>query len=311
MVKINKKYNYKKIFIFIVIFIIIFIIQCIFNNYSFIELFYNENDNIIKQESAVVLSHNMLGDNITNIGSINFLTNYYNTIYFICKDVYFENVNLLFHNKIINKNIVLVPFKSDNEKENCKTIILDFMKNNLTDIFISGHDHTPYLKSRITHPKLLTYVQNDNGYTIEWKHIHDFYYDIGLDLSIYYNYFDIDSSKESKEYFENIKKYNIIFLHTKSSQQELSLKNIIDKYVNLEDSLIICANKNAYENTHNKYELANKYVNLLVPYYIDIIFNAFEIHVVDSCFSCIIHPLNITKKLKAHSVNIYDRTYLV
>jgi hypothetical protein len=327
MVKINKKYNYKKIFIIVFIIIFIFILYCIFTKYSFIELFYNddnnngtsstiatgttvptfENNTIIKQESAVFLSHNMLGDNITNIGAVNFLTNYYNTIYFICKDVYVENVNLLFQKKIINKNIVLVQISSNNEPEDCKNVINNFMKNNLIDIFVSGYLHTSHLKSRISHPNLLQYVQNDNGYTIEWSHIHDFYYDIGLDLSIYYNYFNIDSSKESKEYFENIKTYNIILLHTKSSQRELSLSHIIDKYINVPDIIIICSNKNVYENTHNKYELANKYINLLIPYYIDIIYNAFEIHVIDSCLSCIVHPLNVTKKLKAQTVNIYNR----
>jgi len=310
MIKINKKNKYY-FFIFIIVIVIIFILYYLYIKYLLIELFNNNDTNIIKQEAAVVLSHNMLGDNITNISVVNFLSNYYNTIYFICKDVYVENLNLLFKNKIINKNLVLVPFNSNNENENCKNIISEYMKNDLIDIFVSGHVHTPHLKSRITHPKLLTYVKNDNGYTIKWIHIHDFYHNIGLDLSIYYNYFQIDSSKESIEYYENIKNYKIIFLHTKSSEQELSLKNIIEKYINYPNTIIICANKNVYENTHINYELANKYVNLLVPYYIDIIYNAFEIHVVDSCFSCIIHPLNITKKLKAHSVNIYDRTDLV
>jgi hypothetical protein len=311
MVKINKKYNNKKIIIFIVIFI--FILYYIFTKYSFIELFYNDNNNnesynnIIKQEEAVFLSHNGLGDNITNIGAVNFLSKYYNTIYFLCKDIYIENVNLLFQNKIMTKNIIIVPISSQNEAVNCKNKILDFMKNNLIDIFVTGDFHTSHLKSRITHPKLLSYVKNDNGYTIKWEHISKFYNDIGLDLSIYYNYFNIDSCKESKDYFETIKKYNIIFLHTKSSQKELSLTNIIDKYSNEPDSIIICANKNVYESTHNKYELTNKYVNILVPYYIDIICNAIEIHVVDSCFACIVHPLYVTKKLKAKKVNIYDR----
>ena len=30
-------------------------------------------------------------------------------------------------------------------------------------------------------------------------------------------------------------------------------------------------------------------------------------HVINSCFSCIVHPLNITHKLSANIVNIYDR----
>jgi len=315
MINKTKKYNYKKIFIFISILIIIiitlYILKKKINNYLFIELFNNENtnetNNIIKQESAVLFSHLGLGDNINNIGAVNFLSKYYNTINFLCKDIYVENVNLLFQDKIINKNIILIPVKSDNTIEYCRKIISDFMTNNSTDIFISGREYTPDLRSRISHPNLLKYVQNDLGYTIKWSHIHDFYYDIGLDLSIYYNYFNIDSTKESKEYFENIKKYKIIFLHTKASNHEILLNDVIDKYINNLEAILICANKNIYPIDHNHHELANKYVDILVPYYIDIIYNASEIHVIDSCFSCIVHPLNVTKKLAAHSVNIYER----
>ena len=40
------------------------------------------------EKSAFFLSHNGIGDNITNIGAINFLLQYYNSIYFLCKDIY-------------------------------------------------------------------------------------------------------------------------------------------------------------------------------------------------------------------------------
>ena len=267
----------------------------------------NNIDNIIKKDSAYFLSHNGLGDNITCISAIYFLLEYYNTIYFLCKDIYNENIKLLFENEIINKNIITVPFNSNNEFSNCRTIITNAMTNANTDIFISGLCHTSYLKPRITHPDLLKYKQNDGEYSIEWSHIKDFYYNIGLDLSIYYNYFHINSSNLSKEYFENIKQYNIIFLHTKSSNREINLNYITEKYINDEDKIIICANKNVYTTNNYKYDIANKYINIYIAYYIDIILNSSEIHVIDSCFSCIIHPLNITNKLKAQSINIYNR----
>ena len=267
----------------------------------------NNIDNIIKKDSAYFLSHNGLGDYITCISAIYFLLEYYNTIYFLCKDIYNENIKLLFENEIINKNIITVPFNSNNEFSNCRTIITNAMTNANTDIFISGLCHISYLKSRITHPDLLKYKQNDGEYSIEWSHIKDFYYNIGLDLSIYYNYFHINSSNLSKEYFENIKQYNIIFLHTKSSNREINLNYITEKYINDEDKIIICANKNVYTTNNYKYDIANKYINIYIAYYIDIILNSSEIHVIDSCFSCIIHPLNITNKLKAQSINIYNR----
>ena len=280
----------------------------LFNINTFFDKIIN-NYSIIKQDSAFFLGHNGLGDNISNIGALNFLSHYYNTIYFLCKDIYYENITKLFQTKIINKNIILKQFNSLNEFDECNTIITNAMLNSISnDIFISGVCHTSYLKSRITHPQLLQYKQNDNEYTIKWNHIRSFYYDICLDLSIYYDYFKIDSCQKSKEYFEMIKNYNIIFLHTKASNKEISLNDIIDKYINKEDTIIICVNKNVYENNNNtKYELADKYINILLAYYIDIIHNALEIHVINSCFSCIINPLTVTNKLCAKIINIYDR----
>ena len=58
------------------------------------------------EKSAFFLSHNGIGDNITNIGAINFLLQYYNSIYFLCKDIYEENVKLLFN----NKKLITIPF---------------------------------------------------------------------------------------------------------------------------------------------------------------------------------------------------------
>jgi len=270
-------------------------------------MYISNMNSIIKQESAYFISHLGLGDNISNISAILFLLQYYNTIHFFCKNIYFENIKLLFESQFNNKNIILIPlYKEDYLSEIDSILISNDIQNNL-DIFASGVCIRSYFKSRISHKDLLNYKQNDNGYSIIYNHIHEFYYDINLDLSIYYNYFNIESTKLSIEYYENIKKYNIIFLHTKSSNKEINLSNIIDKFINDEDKIIICANKNIYNIKHNKYELANKYINLFVAYYIDIILNSLEIHVVDSAFSCIIYPLNIKNKLFAKTVEIYSR----
>jgi len=260
-------------------------------------------NNIIKQESAYFISHNGLGDNITNISAVLFLLQYYNTIHFFCKKIHCENIKLLFGNKI--NNIILVPLYTQDENSEFVRILNSNNIQNNSDIFVSG-GYKLHFKSKISHPDLLKYIKN-NDYSNIHGHIHMFYDDIGLDLSIYYNYFNIESTKLSIEYYENIKKYNIIFLHTKASNNEINLSQIVDKYINEEDKLIICANKNMYTINHDKYELANKYINLLVAYYIDIILNSLEIHVIDSAFSCIIYPLNVKKKLYAKNIQIYSR----
>lgn len=243
-------------------------------------------------KNAFFVSHCGLGDNITNIGAIIFLLQYYDTIYFLCKDIYAENVKLLF----INKPVSIIPFNSNDEINHLKQIILPINKEKY-DILVSGNCITSYLKSHITHPELLKYQRNNSKYRINYNHIIEFYNDIGLDTSIYVDYFNIESSKISKTYYDGINNYKIIFLHTLGSNRKINVTDNINRFKNRDEYIIICANENVYNTDNSKYTVAEKYVNLKIAYYIDIIKNAEIIHVIDSCFSCIVYPLLLSKKI--------------
>lgn len=189
------------------------------------------------------------------------------------------------------------------EARQCIKIIEEATINN--DILICGTEQLKGgVKTKITNKRLLEYKPNDKQYTITWRHIREFYQNIGLDASIYYEYFDIPSTSPNTQI---TKEYDIIFMHTKTSLNEIQIPSVITKYINDEKAIIICANKNVYPSDHPKYELANKYINIPIAHYIDIIKNATEIHVADSCFSCIIIPLQETNRLPATIVKIYDR----
>ena len=247
--------------------------------------------------NAYLLSHNGLGDNISMIGAVRFLLQYYVKIYFLCKKKYESNVRLLY-----NDNVILIPIDESNEFKHCKEIIMNVDKTN--DIFISGFCHTSYLSSKITNPNILNYTKNNN-INIKYTHLFDFYNCIGLDTHIYVNYFNIPSTTLTIDYYEKIKKYTIIFAHTQGSNRSIDISNVMNPFIN-NDCIIICPNKNMYtpENTH--YELANTYINLPVAYYIDIIKHSKEIHVIDSCFSCIVYPLQLAGVLNNTLIKIYD-----
>jgi hypothetical protein len=264
-------------------------------------------------QTAYLLTYNGLGDYITMIGALKLLSNYYQHIYMLCRIGSIENMKLLLPDYPITY-IPIQPtgyavheyqhFKS--EANECIRIILSVPEGN--DILICGPDQiqkNSVLKSKITNRRLLEYKSNDKNYSIkpQWQHIRDFYHNIGLDLSIYYEYFDIPSQSPPPITEE----YNIIFAHTKGSDKEIQIPDVIAKYINDENTIIICANKNVYPNDHPKYELANQYINIPIAHYIDIIKRATEIHVIDSCFSCIVYPLQQTNRLSAAKVTIYDR----
>jgi hypothetical protein len=252
-----------------------------------------------KLPKAYFVSHNGLGDNITNIGAVRFLLNYYETIYFLCKDIHEKNVEQLF----TNMPVVAVPFYSNDEIYSIKNILQGVV---VGDIFPSGC-HRLYIQKRITHPDLLNYKQNDKHYTIEFSHIRNFYYDIGLDLSIYYEYFEINSSDMSKKYYDDIKEHKIIFVHSKSSNREVNYDHVYETYKDNQEYLIVCANKNMYKKDDPYYAIADKYVNIYVAWYIDIMNNAELLYLVDSCFSCIVLPLIKTNKIKKERVHLHIR----
>ena len=257
------------------------------------------NSNSPDIKDAYFLSHNGLGDNITCIGAVLFLLKYYNRIFFLCKDYNEQNVKLLF----LNKSVITVSINSGREFDHCKEIInaVDKDKN---DLFISGY-HKTYLSSHITSKGLLNYT-NANKYNLKYDFIREFYEDIKLDTSIYADYFDI-KTEESLALYLAITDLKIIFLHTQASNKTIDLNNIIELFINKENYIVICPNKNIYNKTDLHYELADKYVMLKVADYIDVIKNAEEIHVIDSCFACIVYPLLLAKKLSSTKTIIYDR----
>jgi len=130
---------------------------------------------------------------------------------------------------------------------------------------------------------------------------------MGLDLSIYYDFFEIKRTDMSKKYYDEINKYKIIFIHSKASNHEVKYDDVYEKYKNNNEYIMICANKNMYDKDHPFYEIADKYVNIYIAWYIDIIIHAELLYMIDSCFSCIVYPLMITNRIPKDKVHLHLR----
>jgi hypothetical protein len=256
----------------------------------------------MKLKSAYFLSHNGLGDNITNIGAVNFLLNYYESIYFLCKDIYEENVKLLF----VGIPVYTVAFSANNEFAECRRILSNVNKQE-SDIFVSGV-HMNYVSSRITHPELLKY-NKINKYKIRYSHINDFYSQIGLDTSIYVDYFNMNSSEMSLKCYDEIRDSKIVFVHTKGSNRSIHIDDVLSKYKSTDDYIIISAdgiNVYSHDTTSPKYEICERFKQMKIADYIDIIKHAEIIHVVNSCFSCIVYPLLLSESIHPIECKIYE-----
>ena len=288
--------------------------------------------------NAYLLSHTDLGDNLFMIGALRFLLNFYDKIYFLCKNNNYANTSLFF---IDTPRIICIPFDRNNEIEEPKSIIMQNYHNN--DIFICGYYPKQFLKSKITNTDFLNYPKINNNDTIEfdtltnenYHFIEDFYNDALLNLTYFYDYFYLPTTDESIEIYNSIKNYYIIFIQTLSSHsstpefnrtttppfggsivlqtscskgQILNIDNLIEKYINDNNVLLICSDKNIYENkSEEKYNLCQPFVYNKVIHYTETIKNSDEIYIIESCFTGIVLPYLKRNKLKTDKVRIIYR----
>jgi hypothetical protein len=263
--------------------------------------------------NAYLVSHNGMGDNLFMIGALHFLLKFYEKIYFLCKSKYYPNVSLFF---LDNPNIICIHFNEDNETEEIKQIIN--ANNEVNDIFICGFCHTSYLQSKITHPELVNYTHIDKNYTIDfdtlttgnYNFIENFYRDINLNLTYFYEYFSLPATSESVELYNSVKTYYIVFIQLKSSDgRELNITKLLDKYLHDENTILLCNDKNLYDVADNekKYNLCKNFMYNKLVYYKDVIQNSDEIYIIDSCFIGIVLPYLKTNQLKASTVRIIRR----
>lgn len=146
---------------------------------------------------------------------------------------------------------------------------------------------------------------NSNSNSKNYSFIEDFYKDINLNLSIFFEYFYIPQTYESVKLYKLISSYYIVFIQSTCSKNiSLNISNILKKYINEDKVILICSDKNLYNKKYNsyKYEIANKFIFAKLAYYIDTIKNSDEIYIIDSCFTGIVLPYLKTNKLKANTI---------
>jgi hypothetical protein len=232
--------------------------------------------------------------------------------------------NRIFFEKSFKKNIDINYSNIDiNLIE--KDIEYDFLRsghifvNENFKIYISEDIYLKYNKyqfnAKLTNNKLIDYLTNNkienNDCIIHWDLIKEHYSILNLPYSIYFNYFYINSSYKSIDLYLKIKDYKIVFLHFISSHGQTKIPENEWPHIYNEEYLIINPDKNHYNEIDNpvKYNLANQYLNLLVLDYIEILYNATNIYICDSCFASLTYPLMKTNRLNAEKYIVYDRHY--
>lgn len=284
--------------------------------------------------NAYVVSHNGLGDNLYMIGALRYLLQFYNNVFIVCKIKNYNNFKLFLMD---NENIHCIPIDDREERKNMLQVLNVASRNRMNDLFVCGSLKHSF-HTRISNQKLIDAIilekskPRSNEYKIDYDmlnsqnygFIESLYKDINMDLSIFYNYYKIPETQESIQLYEKIKNYYIVFIQLKSScGKSLNISNIIKKYINDKNSIMICNDTNLYRNYYlnnnnnlnedelnhisNKMELCEYFnYNKLINYYTTII-NSNEIYIIDSCFVGIVLPLLKQNKLKATTIRIILR----
>jgi hypothetical protein len=241
-----------------------------------------------KARDVLFCSHLGLGDVLLNVGIINLLLNFYETVHYICKKDYVDNISTMFANKPVH----LIGTRGNFEKENILSQIKVF-NFNTTDCILAGVMKTihPYFKSVIRNKHFNEYKRrfgtNANEKTL-YHHVGSIHSDAGVKWDVCLKYYDVHVPEESRVYYQKIQQYTIMFMHEiASTTSTVDFSKIIDRYMHLPNYVIVCANRNVYPAAHPMHAVAQPFVNLPFMFYYDTVRNATDIHVVDSCFSCI------------------------
>lgn len=229
-----------------------------------------------EQKKAFVLSHLGLGDNITSISAVRYLSTQYDEVYVVCKNKNKKNVEMFYND---DPDIKIISVENDNHiSPKLGFNYQEFLKiTNGMDLYLSGAH--------------LFYKQQSGYDNLPFN----FYKDFGLDNNIFWKYFHINIPNKSEELYNIVKANNILFIHNTCST---GIVFEIDKIINLlnidkDKYLIINPNKNVYEINDNKYTLANYFVNEPLNHYVNTIINSDYIIVSDSSIFCLALQLPI------------------
>lgn len=237
---------------------------------------------------AFVLTHLDLGDNISSIGLVRYLSTCFDQIIVVCKCENYENLELIYQD---DPDIQLYSVNSDH------------------DISVSfGCDIHLFQKITEGCKVITTGYHNDTLFDVNCSPL-SFYKQIDLGDDIFWDYFHIPEKKEYVELYNHVKDIDYAFIHDQSScGLNFSIDDIEKKMqINRDQILFINPNYNCYDCKHPFYELANKFIKYPLPYYMEIIKKSNYNIVCDSSFFCMAINLEIQHDNNyLYSDNDYD-----
>ena len=247
-----------------------------------------------KPKTAFVLTHLGLGDNITSIGAIRYLSTCYDKVLVVCKERNKKNMELFYAD---DESIEIYPVINDG-------YISPQMGFNFNKFKQITQNMDLYLAGAHS-------FKNANSYDdIPFN----FYRDMQINEDYFWSYSHINIPTESDNLFEKVNNINYIFIHNSASNglaftiEEIEQKLNIDR----EKTLIINPCQNIYTPDNDFYNISQEFLNHPLAFYVTTIINASKIILTDSSFFCMAINLPIKTNecyLKSRDNRSYQHLY--
>ena len=229
--------------------------------------------------TIILLSHLGLGDNIFNIPLVNYLS-LTNKVEFVCKIQHSKNIKYFIKD---NKNISLFMVESDKDispKYNCPNDKYNKLTENKI-VMASG-----------------SHITNSNISSFPFF----MYDDVKIDRKIFKDYGNYINTQKSLDLYDIIKDYQYIFISNETSQGKVfDIDTFLQKKsININETLIVCPNKNIYNLNHPFYKIAENFIyktnDIMILDYKLVIENA-EMNILsDSSLFCFAVQLKLKSK---------------
>jgi hypothetical protein len=231
----------------------------------------------LNKKKAFVITHLGLGDHLTAIGLVRYLTTNYDEVVVVCRKKNKTNVELFY---IDNKNIKVMDVESDsNISPNFGFNLKKFQKiTNGYDLYLTGMHN---LKRKYNQSISIPYC---------------FYESVKINPQYFWKYFYIKTTDKAKNLYDELKFKSYIFIHNICSSGTMFDENDIlikFKHLNKKNILFINPCKNFYKENDYFYNLANKFIGHPLIHYKKIIENAKYNFLCDSSFLCMALNLEI------------------
>lgn len=232
-----------------------------------------------------------LGDIISMIGMVNYLSTLHEKLFVICRDDILDQVKYFYN----DPKIILYPINEGKELNLYE--LYDVLKRfpTLYDVYAVGNYGADYIDN-------IKYIKIFNNPLIRKPVIHDYptsyYEDCNVPITYISEYFTKIQYPQNilDSYDELLKNYpNYIVIHSVGSN--LTLNHILECYnLDKNNTLIIDVNHNIYLMGHKYYEIAQKFVNLSsIIFYAKLLENASALYLIDSCIHALALVVNIDK----------------